>query len=329
MKKTTTLKNRLIILLPLIIALFTFSNATAQNILIIYDDSPTNANTLSLKSALETEGFTVTLSSVSETAWDNTNPSLSGFNVVIHLNGTTYDVEMPTAGQLALVDFVENNGGKYIGFEWNNYEVENNRMMSMVDLILTVRGASGNGVRNYTVVPGKAAHPVLQGVGDFSITANVNGTLRTFATNPAVVLMTDENTDVVVIRKFGNGKVLGFNESGNYTSGTNSLSNANFHKLIVNFINWTGTTGTVSKLNNTSISIAPNPNNGAFSIQNDKNIVFETLSVQDISGRIVATVALQNTNGAQDVNLSKLDKGVYFVTATSKEGSITDRIVVE
>ena len=96
---------------------YLFEVATAVNVLIIWDDASTNANTVSLKNALAAAGHTVTLSSVSETAWDGTNPSLAGFKVVIHLDGTTYSTNMPTAGQTALLSFVQNGGG-YIGSEW-------------------------------------------------------------------------------------------------------------------------------------------------------------------------------------------------------------------
>jgi hypothetical protein len=93
------------------------SLAIAQNVLLIYDDSPTNTNTLALKTSLENQGFQVTVSAVSESFWNNTNPPLTGFDAVIHLNGTTYNTQMPTAGQTALVNFVQNDGGIYVGLE--------------------------------------------------------------------------------------------------------------------------------------------------------------------------------------------------------------------
>ena len=137
----------------------------SQNVLLIYDDSPTNPNTLSLKSNLENQGFQVTLSTVSETSWNNTNPSLANFDAVIHLNGTSYTTEMPNTGQAALVDFVENEGGTYIGFEWNAYEIAQGRMNTMIDLIPMVRssGSPGNTI-TYTTVTAQQNHPILQGI---------------------------------------------------------------------------------------------------------------------------------------------------------------------
>ena len=100
----------------ILLFLLIFSSAQAQDVLILYDDSPTNANTVSLSNALTAAGFNVTISAVSETNWNNTNPSLTGFEAVVHINGTTYATGMPAAGQLALVDYVQNNNGLYIAF---------------------------------------------------------------------------------------------------------------------------------------------------------------------------------------------------------------------
>ena len=83
------------------------------DVLIIWDNSRTNSNTLSLKNALKSEGFNVTLSTTNETAYNGSNPALTNFEAVIHLNGTTYGSEMPNSGQIALVDFVSIQGGLY------------------------------------------------------------------------------------------------------------------------------------------------------------------------------------------------------------------------
>ena len=87
----------------LIFLICSSSLAIAQNVLILYDNSPTNTNTVALKTSLQNQGFQVTISAVSESFWNNTNPSLTGFHAVIHLNGSTYATEMPIAGQTALV----------------------------------------------------------------------------------------------------------------------------------------------------------------------------------------------------------------------------------
>jgi hypothetical protein len=85
------------------------------NVLIIWDNSSSDSNTLSLKSALENEGFTVSLSSTNESSYNGTNPALSSYDAVIHLNGdATFNSDMPSGGQNGLVDFVHTLGCCYI-----------------------------------------------------------------------------------------------------------------------------------------------------------------------------------------------------------------------
>ena len=111
--------------------------ATPPNVLIIWDNSSSYSNTLSLKSALENEGFTVSLSSTNESSYNGTNPALSSYGAVIHLNGTTYNSDMPSGGQNALVDFVNTQGGLYIHTEWNVWAVSSRGHYSnMTELIL-------------------------------------------------------------------------------------------------------------------------------------------------------------------------------------------------
>jgi hypothetical protein len=110
----------------LIISLFIIPTLNyAQEVLIIWDNSPTYSATVALKTSLENQGFIVTMSSVNESSWNNTNPSLTGFDVVIRLNGSSYSSEIPAAGQTALVDFVENDNGAYVQFEWDAHQYNN------------------------------------------------------------------------------------------------------------------------------------------------------------------------------------------------------------
>ena len=226
----------------LIFLICSSSLAIAQNVLIIYDDSPTNTNTLALKTSLQNQGFQVTISAASESFWNNTNPSLTGFHAVIHLNGSTYATEMPIAGQAALVNFVQNEGGVYVGFEWNAYQVSESEMLTMVDLIPIVRSSGQTQNITYTTVPAQASHPVLSGIpASFSLTntgANI-GSMRAYGTDPAVTLMMQASNAGLVYRAFGTGHVLMFSHAGNYVqSGASgaALSDTIVGQLIYNMI---------------------------------------------------------------------------------------------
>lgn len=217
-----------------------FVNLNAQNVLIIYDDSPTNVHTVSLKDALEGYGLSVTISSVPETQWDNTNPSLDGFNAVVHLNGTTYATEMPTAGQQALKNFVETQSGLYVGFEWSGYEVASGRMQDMIDLIIMNGGGSGNVQPNSVdVISGQEAHPVLEGVSfPFTVTSIMQTAgIRQYQTGEqSVALLKVGATNAVAMRDFGNGHVLGFNFAPNFSSNSDVVAVAEVQKIIANFV---------------------------------------------------------------------------------------------
>ncbi|HKG33197.1 MAG TPA: hypothetical protein VKB22_05660, partial [Gemmatimonadales bacterium] len=79
--------------------------------------------TSALAASLADSGVQVTLRPAPEYTWDGTNPSLNGFDVVIHLNGATYDLPLSTEAQQALTNFVQNGGG-FVGSQWNGFEAQ-------------------------------------------------------------------------------------------------------------------------------------------------------------------------------------------------------------
>jgi hypothetical protein len=218
----------------------TASTASAQQVLLIWD---TNAGcTPQLKSALEAAGMTVTLSQTSEDAYNGANPSPNAFDAVIHLNGTTYDTDMPAAGQAALVNYVENIGGGFIHTEWNAYELDRSaHMQAMTNLTLFVREDVSNGTGIYTVVPGQESHPVLDGLpATFDVSGVGNGgPMRVFAQSPATLLMTDGTYATVAVREWMAGRIVGFAHAGNYANQV-TLCDADTQRLFVNAVNWAG-----------------------------------------------------------------------------------------
>jgi hypothetical protein len=210
-----------------------------KKVLIIYDDTITNVNSMALKSAIEAAGFEVDFSEVSEATWDNTNPSLTGYYGVLHMNGTTYGSIMPAAGQSALVDFVINEGGYYVQAEWDGYQIDAGQMLTMRDITLLDRGNSSETSLTYAVVAEQENHAVLIDIpGSFTIAdASVNGTAHVFAVSPSVVLMKEGDRDAVVVREYGNGKILGFHHAGNYDAQT-TWSEINIQNIVINFFKW-------------------------------------------------------------------------------------------
>jgi len=316
MKKTATF----------ILFAFALTFANAQNVLIIYDESPTEINTASLANYLTSEGLTVTFSDVIEYQWDNTNPSLTGYDAVIHLNGETYGYEMPLAGQLALMDFVENNSGKYIGAEWNGYQVDDlSQMTAMIDLCLLERGNNANGNLDMVVVPAQATHQVMANIVDFQLmSADVNGTARVFATEPSVVLMTEGSRDAVVVREFGNGKVLGFHHSGNYAN-LSHYSNTYIQEIVLNFINWDYGLSVNSLELTDAVSLYPNPSSKGIVKIDAKSVEIESVKVYNVSGQIVDVDVDLNSN---TINTASLENGSYIVKVLTNKGIAISELVV-
>jgi MYXO-CTERM domain-containing protein len=259
------------------------STASAQHVLLIWDTD--QGCTPQLRSALQAAGMTVTMSQTSETGYNGTNPAPDAFDAVIHLNGTTFATGMPAAGQTALVNYVQSTGGGFIHGEWNAYEIEDTgAMTAMRELTLFRRSSGKPGPLTYTVVPAQAAHPVLQGLpNSFSFNAASNiGTVRPFAQNPALVLMTEAGNDAVAVREVGQGRVVGFHHAGNY-SNQDALCNANVQRLYINAVNWASS---LPRGADTSVTTA------------EDTAVNITLSAIDpLGGQITYAIVTPPTNG--------------------------------
>ncbi|MBB6611582.1 HYR domain-containing protein [Pontibacter sp. Tf4] len=216
-------------------------SAGGKKVLLIWDEM--TASTISLKNALTAAGLEVTLSTTAENGYDGTNPSLTGFDAVIHLNGTTYDVAMPVSGQNALVDFVLNQGKTYITNEWSAYEID--YTTAMRDIVVLERSSGFTEAVTYTTVADQAAHPILKDIPTSFVLPSAGGNVggaRTYSENQPKVLMTSEHGAAVAVREFANGgKAIGFQHAGNYDYST-VLSDANVQKLYVNSVKYSGGT---------------------------------------------------------------------------------------
>ena len=197
--------------------------------------------------ALKSAGYDVTLSQAVEFNWDGTNPHLTGFDAVIHLNGATSHTPLAIQTQVALVEFVR-NGGNFIGSQFNGYEQADKRQIDMPDLVLQLWPHPDNCNEcemEWAVVPGQERHPVLKGVpGTFTFFADAHdaGPLVEFPANPALVLMTSPAAGpAVTVREFGLGRVVNFSFAPNSSTDL-TLQDPNIQLLYVNAVAWQGDT---------------------------------------------------------------------------------------
>jgi hypothetical protein len=213
------------------------------NVLLLVDaDTP---GTDALVAALTAADIPVTRRPAPEYSFDGSNPPLEEFTVVIHLNGATYFQGMTPAGQTALVNFV-NNGGGFIGGQWNGYERVQGFQPGLNELVLQTwaEAASencGSCPITYNVISGQESHPLLAGVPNtftFFADGHSAGNQVAFATNPSTVLMrVNAGGPAVLVRQLGSGRVVNFSVAPNYGSST-SLTNINIQQLYINAVLW-------------------------------------------------------------------------------------------
>jgi hypothetical protein len=222
------------------------SSSEGPSVLILADTDA--VSTSALAASLADSGVQVTVRPAPEYTWDGTNPSLDGFDAVIHLNGSTYDFPLPAAGQAALTSFVQNGGG-FVGSQWDGYETQ----LDLRDLVLLDMGFDPNGPEHNcsacTVtlerLPAGEGHPVLEGLpASFSVAADGHdaGPAKDFAT---VLMQVSSGGPAVLVRELGSGRVVNFSFAANYPwtdeGGTHellTLKDANVQQLYLNAVRW-------------------------------------------------------------------------------------------
>ena len=323
------------------------SSGTGKNVLLLWDTD--NANTQSLKTAIEDAGFTVTLPAVPEYQWDGTNPSPDGFDAVIHLNGTTYFEGLSLSAQNALLDFVQVQGKLFVHSEWDAHGIDvmgHNPALAPIVILQRVSGYETD--ITYNTVPGYETHPVLEGLpSSFSIgfAGHNMGQVRQYGTYPAETLMLDhQGNAAVAVRELEIGKVVGFGHAGNYAN-SNSLSNANVQKLFINALKWgTNFTGDFEFVldENGTVTITPDDidqgstdNCGIESMElsqteftwDDLGTQEVTLTVTDLAGNsssCTAYITIKGENAepvvvANPIEVYLNENGIYFLNRDDLE----------
>jgi hypothetical protein len=249
-------------------SLSTAASITGPSVLVLADTDL--VTTSALATSLADAGLQVTLRPGPEWSWDGTNPSLTGFDVVVHLNGATYDMPLPSSAQTALTDFVQNGGG-FVTARWDGMESQ----PQMMDLTLQEYGGDPTGPEQncgacqitYQALASAAGHPVLEGLpSSFTFTADAQdaGPQVTFASDPSTALMeVSSGRPAVLVRQFGSGRIVNFSFAPNYYWDDNfelhdpvTLLDPTIQKLYLNAVRWTSGTSSGSAQPQT-ITFAP------------------------------------------------------------------------
>jgi len=120
---------------------------------------------------------------------------------------------------------------------------------------------------------------------------------------------------------FGNGFSLITNNLGDTLGYDNT-----FNSDSINFSFCLGNANNINEIANTNFNIFPNPTTGVFTIkrnsqENAKIVIF------DLLGKVVYTKE-NETKREIDLDLSNVNKGVYFVSVTSNNKRVIQRMVV-
>ncbi|PWI29049.1 hypothetical protein DI383_13895 [Flavobacteriaceae bacterium LYZ1037] len=80
---------------------------------------------------------------------------------------------------------------------------------------------------------------------------------------------------------------------------------------------------------NSSISVYPNPSNGAVTIKNS-GIALNNAVVTDINGRVIKSFNLNGMTQDKQLDLrSMVSSGIYFMTISSENGSIVKKLIIK
>ena len=224
----------------------TLPPGTGPKVLILADvDGP---STTALATSIVNAGFHVGVKRAPEYNWFGSNPALDGYDVVIHLNGFTYNVPLASSAQSALKTFVSNGGG-FVGGQWNGYEEVVSQQSEMSELVL--QGASeadGESCMQceitYSTVPGQESHPVLAGLpSSFTIFADGHDASAKLGTDPSTVVLmrVPSGGPAVLASQFGSGKVVNFSLAPNYADfqvDRHSLEDPMVQQLYINAVRW-------------------------------------------------------------------------------------------
>ncbi len=222
-------------LLPLLALLVSWP-AAALDVLILYDTA--GSDTGDLEDALTAVGHTVDYGDTYEYKFDGTNPSLSSYDVVVHLNGASaYTTGMKPAGQTALESFVYSGGGLVAG-EYNAYEAARGRHSYMDDLLLLDYVSDTYGTLTITPEAAWEEDGLFADVSSISVTGYYTEAWTTSFTSEAAEVVATESGgyDAIAVREWGSGRAVHFAWAPNL--GASVLADTDVLQMYVNAVAW-------------------------------------------------------------------------------------------
>jgi hypothetical protein len=91
----------------------------------------------------------------------------------------------------------------------------------------------------------------------------------------------------------------------------------------------TDVTTSIGNLENASVNIYPNPNDGKFNLLLDKNIQSVDIRIFNAMGALVFQKQYTNDSHSFEINLSDLPKGIYLLNANGKDVNFVKQLVIK
>lgn len=237
-------------ILTFVFTLFVSTIVSAQRVLILKDQSSISSGVQALKNHLVTNGMTVDYSDVIEysfvggtfTVNGGTSKTLADYDVIVHMNGASYNTPMNTSGQTAIMNFVRGGGG-YIGGEWLSYERSSHTIMQDLILLERISGVTERVVFNKVA---GISHPITDnlpsnfttssqyGRSPGSIPSNIQQYITTLMTSP----YQGQNYPSVTIRELDRGRVVFFDHTVGVYGGEPYINDSNMLELYLSSIRW-------------------------------------------------------------------------------------------
>ncbi|MCC6582256.1 MAG: T9SS type A sorting domain-containing protein, partial [Chitinophagales bacterium] len=176
-------------------------------------------------------------------------------------------------------------------------------------------GCSGTAISTVTVKPTPGTPTITQSHDTLFSNVNISG--ASYEWYKGGVLQTTTSTSYYKFPSSGTYTVKVINNS------CPSAISANFNAVL---------TGVKNNKLNVELSIIPNPNNGSFEIRvtSGMNKTYQ-LKLFNLSGQVLVDEEMNIRTGqnSKQINLTGIEKGVYFLSIIGEDGTTTQNIIVQ
>ena len=279
--------------------------------------------------------FTAVTSQAQVTIYDTTHAATNGAEITSTANGTatTFGDAIKLAGSQRLLDIISVD-------LFNLTDTSDfNLTMTLYTDCPTLTGISACGSGPGTLVPfSEITIPIVAPpvTGKFTVNFEYNGLdISSEADNTIVVMLKASRNNVFWV--INESIVTGSAPTGDTalstlvrcgSVGANNGCNRTFTAPTINNVAMKITANPGLKTNTFAaalFTVVPNPMANVITVSNDKNLLFNSISITDINGREVKKQSFDNVSNIQ-MNVADLASGMYMIKISSAEGYVIKKI---